>query len=541
MSEISGQTFDFIIVGAGSAGCVLANRLSENPSNQVLLLEAGGPDTNPWIHIPVGYFKTMHNSETDWRYRTEPDPGLGGRALDWPRGKTLGGSSSINGLLYIRGHRSDFDHWRQLGNQGWSFEDVLPYFKRAEDQEQGGDNYHGKGGPLGVSNMRIHREICDRFIDAASEIGIPRRDDFNGAEMEGAGYFQLTSREGRRCSTAVGYLHPIKHRKNLHIATHAHTKRIVFDGHRAVAVEFDSNGTQEKAIAAREIILASGALGSPQILMLSGVGKATDLAALGIDIMTDRPGVGANLQDHLQTRMVLKTTKPITLNDQLRNPLRKVAMGVEYALTRRGPLSMGASQVCAFVKSRPELVAPDIQFHVQPLSADKPGDGTHRFSAFTSSTCQLRPESRGHIELKSTNPYVHPAIHPNYLSTELDCRTTIEGIRISRRIMAAPSMAPLIASEHLPGMHLQSDDELLQAAREISQTIYHPVGTCKMGSDPAAVVDEELRVYGVEGLRVVDASIMPTITSGNTNAPTIMIAEKASDLILGQSASVHAP
>ncbi|MGI9476300.1 MAG: GMC family oxidoreductase [Hyphomicrobiaceae bacterium] len=534
MSDISGQTFDYIIVGAGSAGCVLANRLSEDPGNRVLLLEAGGPDNNPWIHIPVGYFKTMHNPETDWCYRTEPDPNLAGRSLDWPRGKTLGGSSSINGLLYIRGHCSDFDHWRQLGNAGWNFENVLPYFKRSEDQERGGDDFHGEGGPLGVSNMRIEREICDRFIEAAAEVGIPKRDDFNGAEMEGAGYFQLTARGGRRCSTAVGYLHPVKHRKNLHIATKAHTKHVLFDGNRATGIAFDRDGVPQTAMAAREVILAAGAIGSPQILMLSGIGPAGHLKDNGIDVQADLSGVGANLQDHLQTRMVFKTSKPITLNDQLRNPLRKVAMGVEYALTRRGPLSMGASQACAFVRSRPELEAPDIQFHVQPLSADKPGEGTHKFSAFTSSTCQLRPESRGHIELKSADPHDHPAIHPNYLDTELDRWTTIEGIKISRKIMGAPAMASVIASEHLPGSHVQTDDELLTAAREISQTIYHPVGTCKMGHDDAAVVDDQLRVHGIAGLRVVDASIMPTLTSGNTNAPTIMIAEKASDMILGR-------
>ena len=328
MSEISGQTFDYIIVGAGSAGCVLANRLSEDPRNSVLLLEAGGPDSNPWIHVPVGYFKTLHNPETDWCYRTEPDPNLGGRSLDWPRGKTLGGSSSINGLLYIRGHRTDFDQWRQLGNTGWSFEDVLPYFKRAEDQERGADDYHGKGGPLGVSNMRIHREICDRFIDAAEEIGIPRRDDYNGAEMEGAGYFQLTARDGRRCSTAVGYLHPIKHRKNLTIVTHAHTKRVLFEDKRARGIAFDRNGTPETVNARREVILAAGTIGSPQIMMLSGAGPAEQMKRHGIDIKADLIGVGANLQDHLQTRMIFKTTKPITLNDQLRNPIRKFALSL---------------------------------------------------------------------------------------------------------------------------------------------------------------------------------------------------------------------
>ena len=536
MSDIDGQSFDYVIVGAGSAGCVLANRLSEDARNRVLLLEAGGPDDNPWIHIPVGYFKTLHNPETDWQYRTEPDPGLGGRSLDWPRGKTLGGSSAINGLLYIRGHPTDFDHWRQLGNQGWSFEDVLPYFKKAEDQERGGDEFHGTGGPLSVSNIRIHRELCDRFIDAAAEIGIPRRDDFNNDEQEGVGYFQLTARDGRRCSTAVGYLHPVRHRANLTVATHAHGRQIEFDGKRASGFSFDLDGKTTKVKVRRELILAAGAIGSPQILMLSGVGPGEQLRAQGIDVLHELNGVGGNLQDHLQIRMVFKTSRPVTLNDQLRNPLRKAAMGIEYALRRTGPLTMSASQVCAFVRTRPELAAPDIQFHVQPLSADKPGEGTHDFSAFTSSTCQLRPESRGRIELKSSDPHVHPAIHPNYLATEVDRWTAIEGIKISRRITAAPSLAPLIAEEHLPGDHVQTDEELLKAVKEISQTIYHPTSTCKMGQDADAVVDAELRVHGIEGLRVVDASIMPTITSGNTNAPTIMIAEKASDMILAAQA-----
>ena len=526
------QSFDYIIVGAGSAGCVLANRLSEDPSNSVLLLEAGGPDDNPWIHIPVGYFKTLHNPETDWRYRTEPDTGLGGRSLDWPRGKTLGGSSAINGLLYIRGHHSDFDHWRQLGNQGWSYEDVLPLFRRAENQERGGDEYHGDQGPLSVSNMRIHREICDRFIDAAVELGIPRNDDFNGAEQEGAGYFQLTARDGRRCSTAVGYLHPVRHRQNLTVVTHAHVKRIAFADRRATAVVYERDGIDQQANARSEIVLSAGAIGSPQILMISGVGPGHHLAEHGIEVVHDLPGVGENLQDHLQVRMVFKTSKPITLNDQLRNPLRKAMMGIEYALRRTGPLTMGASQACAFVRTRPDLVAPDIQFHVQPLSADKPGEGTHNFSAFTSSTCQLRPESRGRILLKSANPHDHPAIHPNYLDTEVDRWTAVEGIKLSRKIMSANAIAPLIKEEHLPGAHIISDEDLLAAAREICQTIYHPTSTCKMGQDPTAVVDDKLRVHGIDGLRVADASIMPTIVSGNTNAATIMIGEKASDLIL---------
>ncbi|MEL6288457.1 MAG: choline dehydrogenase [Pseudomonadota bacterium] len=530
------EVADFVVVGAGSAGCVLANRLSQNGRHKVVLLEAGGRDLNPWIHVPVGYFKTMHNPGTDWCYRTEPDPGLNGRSLDWPRGKTLGGSSSINGLLYIRGHRSDYDHWRQLGNVGWSFEDVLPYFKKSEDQERGGDDFHGSGGPLSVSNIRIHRELCDRFIDGGVELGLPRTDDFNGAKQEGVGYFQLTTRNGRRCSSAVAFLNPARRRANLEIVTKAHAQRLLIEDGRVVGIVYRRGGRadgEEKVIRVRgEVVLASGAIGSPHILMLSGIGPGAHLRDHGIAVSHNLPGVGQNMQDHLQTRMVFKTKKPITLNDQVNNPVRKVMMGLEYILRRTGPLTMGASQVCAFVRTRPELVAPDIQFHVQPLSADKPGEGTHRFSAFTSSTCQLRPESRGEILLNSPDPTVYPKLIPNYMSTELDCRTQVEGMKWSRKLAATQALAPLISEEHLPGSHVQSDDEMLDAARNISQTIYHPTSTCKMGDGDDAVVDARLRVHGIGGLRVVDASIMPTIVSGNTNAPTIMIGEKASDMIL---------
>ncbi len=525
------DSYDVVIVGAGSAGCVLANRLSAHPGLRVALLEAGGRDSYPWIHVPVGYFKTMHNPRTDWCYKTEPDPNLNGRALDWPRGKVLGGSSSINGLLYVRGQPRDFDTWRQLGNPGWSWQDVLPYFKRSEDQERGPDEFHGVGGPLAVSNMRVRRDVCDAFIRGAEEIGIPAIHDYNGEQQEGAAYFQLTARNGLRCSTAVAFLKPARSRPNLHVITDAHVERVHLEGRRAVGVDYYRAGERRRALAAKEVILSAGAIGSRQLLQLSGIGPAELLQGLQIPCVHHLPGVGRNLQDHLQVRCVYRSKRP-TLNDEVNNPLRKMLIGVEYVLFRSGPMSMGASQVAAFCRSRPELDAPDLQFHFQPLSADKPGEGLHRFSAFTASVCQLRPESRGHIELKSPDPYAYPAIHPNYLDTHTDRQAAVNGIKLTRRICATGAMQPFVAAEMLPGPQVQGDEALLAAAREISQTIYHPVGTCKMGSDGQAVVDARLRVHGVAALRVADASIMPTITSGNTNAPTIMIAEKAADLVL---------
>ena len=528
----SAETFDYIIVGAGSAGCVLANRLSADPKTRVLLLEAGGRDWNPWIHVPVGYFKTMHNPATDWCYLTEPDPGLNGRRLQWPRGKVLGGSSSINGLLYIRGQAQDYDHWRQLGNTGWSYQDILPYFRKSEDQQRGEDEYHGVGGPLAVSGVRLHRKLCDVFIEAAEEVGIPRNDDFNGAVQEGAGYFQLTCRNGLRCSTAVGYLNPVKGRGNLTIATHALVRRVLFDGRRAAGIAYSVKGRQSEARCRGEVILSAGAIGSPQILMLSGVGPAAHLKDVGIEVVHDSPGVGGNLQDHLQIRSIYKTKQPITLNDEVNNPIRKVLMGIEYILFRTGPLTIAASQVCVFTKTSPELETPDIQFHIQPLSADKPGDGPHRFSAFTASVCQLRPESRGRIELKSSDPAAHPAIYPDYLSTPYDREIAVKAIRVTRKIAGTKALGSLISGEYEPGPEVRTDEELLEFARNRGQTIYHPVGTCKMGSDAMAVVDERLRLHGIEGLRVVDASIMPTLVSGNTHAPAVMIGEKAADMIL---------
>lgn len=528
--------FDYIVAGAGSAGCVLANRLSDGGKYRVLLLEAGGRDLNPWIHVPVGYFKTLHNPKTDWCYKTQPDPGLNGRSIDWPRGKTLGGSSSINGLLYVRGQHQDYDHWRQLGNAGWSWDDVLPYFKRSEDQENGADEFHGSGGPMSVSNMRVHRDVCNALIEAAEEIGIPRNDDSNGATQEGAGYFQLTARKGRRCSTAVGYINPARGRDNLEIVTHAHVTGLLFDTAESTEVKginFHIKGKPHHATLkpGGEVVLSAGAIGSPQILQLSGIGPGQVLQNSNLSVRNELSGVGRNLQDHLQIRMIYEVNVP-TLNDEINNIVRRTMIGMQYILARRGAMAMGASQVCIFCKTKPELETPDIQFHFQPLSADKPGVEMHPFSGITMSVCQLRPESRGHIDITSPDPDVYPEIHPNYLSDPIDQETAIAGMRVSRALTETNAMSPFIVEEKVPGSKAQSDEDLLEMARNISQTIYHPTSTCKMGRDDAAVVDERLRVHGIKRLRVADASIMPTIVSGNTNAPTIMIGEKASDMIL---------
>jgi choline dehydrogenase len=522
--------FDYIVVGAGSAGCVLASRLTEDSRTRVLLLEAGGEDRNPWIHIPVGYFKTMHDPALDWCYLTEPDPGIAGRRLQWPRGKVLGGSSSLNGLLYIRGQREDYDRWVDLGNPGWSYDEVLPYFLKSEDQQRGASAYHGVGGPQKVSDLRLNRPIADHFVKAAQEIGIPFNEDANGATQEGVSYFQQTAHKGLRWSTAKGFLKPARRRPNLRVETGAHTMRLLFEGRRAIGVEFIQGGAVRRATAAAEVILAAGAIGSPQILQCSGIGAGGLLQSLGVPLVHDLPGVGENLQDHLQVRLVFKTRER-TLNDEVNSPLNKLWIGIQYLLTRTGPLTLAASQVAIFTRSGPGVARPDIQFHMQPLSADKPGEGAHRFSAFTSSVCQLRPFSRGRIAIRSADTREHPAIHPAYLSDERDHPVVIGGIKLARRIAEAPALAPHILAEHVPSERFRTDAELLDAARQFSQTIYHPAGSCKMGSDARAVVDARLKVHGLSGLRVVDASIMPEIVSGNTNAPTIMIAEKAADMI----------
>lgn len=524
---------DYAIVGAGSSGCVIANRLSADPKTSVALLEAGGPDRNPWIHIPVGYFKTMHNPSVDWCYRTEPDPGLNGRSIDWPRGKVLGGSSSLNGLLYVRGQKEDYDRWRQMGNVGWGWDDVLPLFKRSEDQERGEDEFHGIGGPLAVSNMRIQRPICDAWVAAAQTAGYPFNPDYNGANQEGVGYFQLTTRNGRRCSAAVAYLKPIRNRQNLNVITHALVSRIELDGKRATGLIYrDRSGQMKTLKVRREIILSGGAINSPQILMLSGIGDPDHLKDNGLEPIHALPGVGKGLQDHLQARLVFKCNEP-TLNDEVRSLFNQARIALKYALFRAGPMTMAASLATGFVKTRPDAQTPDIQFHVQPWSADSPGEGVHPFSAFTMSVCQLRPESRGELRLDGPDPTKYVKIIPNYLSTETDCRTIVDGVNIARGIARHSPLTSKISEEFRPTSDLSCDDYegTLDWARSNSVSIYHPTGTCSMGTSENSVVDPSLKVNGIGNLRVADCSIMPEIVSGNTNAPAIMIGEKASELI----------
>jgi choline dehydrogenase len=524
--------FDYIIVGAGSAGCVLANRLTADGKYSVLLLEAGPKDTHIWIHIPLGYGRLFKEKAVNWMYQTEPEPGLNGRNVFQPRGKTLGGSSSINGLLYVRGQHEDYDRWRQHGNLGWGFDDVLPYFKKAEDQTRGADDFHGTGGPLPVSDWRHADPLSAAFVEAAVEAGIPRNPDFNGATQEGAGLFQTTTKGGRRASTAVAYLRPAKARPNLRVETSALVERILFEGRRAVGVAYRTAGIARTARARKEILVSGGAFNSPQLLQLSGVGPADLLRQHGVEVVLDAPGVGHDLQDHMQVRVVMRCSQAITLNDIVNNPFRKVMTGLRYAAFRTGPLTIAAGTSGAFFKTDPRLATPDIQIHFLPFSTDKMGEKLHPFSGFTASVCQLRPESRGSLRIRSADPAAPPEIRINYLASEVDRTTNVEGLKILRKILRAPALAPYVVEEVDPGDKVTSDEALLAYCRVRGTTIYHPTSTCRMGNDPLAVVDQRLRVRGINGLRVVDASVMPDLVSGNTNAPVIMIAEKASDMIL---------
>jgi choline dehydrogenase len=527
--------FDYVIVGAGSAGCVLANRLSADGKHSVLLLEAGPEDTNLWIHVPLGYGKLFKDKTVNWMYQTEPEPGLDGRTVFQPRGKVLGGSSSINGLLYVRGQHEDYDRWRQHGNTGWGFADVLPYFKKAENQQRGADDFHGADGPLTVSDLGHPDPISAAFIKAAAQTGIPENPDFNGASQEGAGFFQTTTRNGRRASTAVAYLRPAKARKNLHVETSALAKRIRFEGRRAVVVEYSKNGAPRTVRARKEILVSSGAYNSPQLLQLSGVGPADLLQQHGIQVVLDAAGVGHDLQDHMQVRMVMRCPQPITLNDIINNPVRRMLAGARYAAFRKGPLTIAAGTSGAFFKTNPRLATPDIQVHFLPFSTDKMGEKLHSFSGFSASVCQMRPESRGSLRIRSADPSVPPEIRINYLATETDRTANVEGLKILRKILQAPALRPFVTEEVEPGVKVVTDEALLSYCRQRGSTIYHPTSTCRMGSDPLAVVDQRLRVRGIEGLRVVDGSIMPDLVSGNTNAAIIMIAEKASEMILADA------
>ena len=531
---ITMDEFDYIIIGAGSAGCVLTNRLIKSGKYKVLLLEAGGKDNYPWIHIPVGYYKTMHNPKTDWCFKTEPDETMENVSIPYPRGKTLGGSSSINGLLYIRGQERDYDIWRQLGNKGWSWREVLPYFIKAEDQERGQSEYHGQGGPLSVSDQRIKLDILDVFQNAASEVGIPKVDDFNKGDNFGCGYFQVTERNGLRCSAAVGYLNPVKNNKNLKIETKCHVQKINFENNKAVSVIYFKDNKQITVKANKEILLSAGSIGSPQILQTSGIGDVGKLKNLGIEVTKDLKGVGKNLQDHLMFRPVFKVKNIKTLNKKINSIFGKLLIGLEYVFLRRGPMTMGASQLCGFAKSDETRETPNLQFHIQPISTDKLGGANlHDFDAFTPTVANIRPTSRGEINIISSDSRDNPKIKMNYLSTDEDRKVAADGIRLIRKIvMETKEFKKYEPEEYRPGAHIQEGEEIVKACSHYAQTIFHPVGTCKMGDDSEAVVSDQLKVHGIQNLRVIDASIMPNITSGNTNAPTIMIAEKGADMIL---------
>jgi len=531
------ETFDFVVVGAGSAGCVLANRLTASGRHRVLLLEAGPSDLHPWLHIPLGFGKLFNDRRFNWCYATEPQPECHNREVIAPRGKVLGGSSSINGLIYIRGQAEDFNHWRQLGNAGWSFDEVLPYFRKAEDNERGADEFHGAGGPLAVSDLRDRHPLAQAYVEAALQCGYPRNDDFNGAVQEGAGYYQTTMRNGVRASTAGGYLKQARRRANLKVLPKALATRILFDGRRATGVEYVVGDDKRSARANAEVIVASGAFNSPQLLQLSGIGPASLLQSLGIAVIADAPGVGDDLNDHISGRIMLRCNEPITLNDAVRTWSGRLSHGLHYVLTRRGYLAVPAVSAACFLRAHPTSATPDSQCSISLFSAQIIGGELHPFPGVTGNCVLLRPESRGFVRIKSADPRAAPAIHPNYLATHRDRETIVAGVKAMRGIFRAPAMARYIAEEIEPGKQCISDDELLDFIRRRGSTTYHPVGTCRMGQDQKAVVDERLRVRGFAGLRVVDASIMPAVVSGNTNAATIMIGEKGADMILADASA----
>jgi choline dehydrogenase len=533
--------YDFIIVGGGTAGCLLANRLSADPARRVLLIEAGGRDDYHWIHIPVGYLYCIGNPRTDWLYSTEPDPGLNGRALRYPRGKVLGGCSSINGMIYMRGQARDYDHWAQLaGDANWRWEHCLPYFKRHEDHWRGADALHGAGNEWRVEKQRLSWQILDAFAAAAREAGIPATEDFNRGSNEGVGYFEVNQKTGVRWNTTKAFLKPVFARPNLQVWTGALTSRVLIESGRAVGVEVLPHGGGDalRPRAAQAVVLAAGAVGTPQILQLSGIGPGALLHQHGIPVQAELPGVGENLQDHLQVRAVFEVQGVKTLNTIANSWLGKAGIALEYALRRSGPMSMAPSQLGAFTRSSPEQTWPNVEYHVQPLSLDAFGEPLHRFNAFTASVCNLNPTARGHVRIRSAQPQDAPSIMANYLSTPEDRRVAADSLRLTRRIAAMPALAKYRPYEVKPGVQYQSDDDLARLAGDIGTTIFHPVGTCRMGADDdaMAVVDSRLRVRGVPGLRIADASVMPTITSGNTNSPTLMIAERAAEWLIADAA-----